>query len=94
MDALPVCAVAFFPDSQPQLASELLDMGFDRCLSESFNEEHLAALENIAQQVPLQVVNLLSEDEVVALKERVDWLLENKVLPYDPSGRRVPWPLL
>ena len=44
MDALPVCAVAFFPDSQPQLASQLLDMGFDRCLSESFNEEHLAAL--------------------------------------------------
>jgi uncharacterized repeat protein (TIGR03843 family) len=62
--------------------------------TEKLSEEHLAALENIAQQVPLRVATLLSEDEVVALKERVEWLLENKVLPYDPSGRRVPWPLL
>ena len=44
LNALPVSSVAFFPDSQPQLASQLLNMGFDRCLSESFNEEHLAAL--------------------------------------------------
>jgi hypothetical protein len=62
--------------------------------TEKLTEVHLAVLENIAQQVPLRVATLLSEDEVVALKERVEWLLENKVLPYDPSGRRVPWPLL
>jgi DNA-binding winged helix-turn-helix (wHTH) protein len=40
----PACAVAFFPDSQSQLAGPLLDMGFDRCLNESFDEAHLAAL--------------------------------------------------
>jgi DNA-binding winged helix-turn-helix (wHTH) protein len=42
--ASPSCAVAFFPDNQPQLASRLLDTGFDRCLSDSFDEKHLAAL--------------------------------------------------
>lgn len=42
--ASPACSVAFFPNSQPQLAGRLLDMGYDRCLSESFDEEHLAAL--------------------------------------------------
>jgi hypothetical protein len=51
-------------------------------------------LEVISQQVPLRVATLLNAEEVEALKERVEWLLENKVLPYDPSGRRVPWPLL
>ena len=44
IDASPACAVAFFPNSQPLLAGRLLDMGYDRCLSESFDEEHLAAL--------------------------------------------------
>ena len=44
IDAFPACAVAFFPNSQPQLAGRLLDKGYDRCLSESFDEEHLAAL--------------------------------------------------
>jgi two-component system response regulator TctD len=40
----PPCAVAFFPDDQPNLAVPLLNMGYDRCLNESFDEEHLAAL--------------------------------------------------
>ncbi len=38
------CAVAIFPDDQANLAGPLLDMGYDRCLNESFDEEHLAAL--------------------------------------------------
>lgn len=43
-DHTPAYTVAFFPDSQPQLAGPILDMGYDRCLNESFDEEHLAAL--------------------------------------------------
>ena len=62
--------------------------------TEKLSADHLSALEVISQQVPLRVATLLNAEEVEALKERVEWLLENKVLPYDPSGRRVPWPLL
>lgn len=62
--------------------------------TEKLSADHLSALEVISQQVPLRVATLLNAEEVDALKERVEWLLENKVLPYDPSGRRVPWPLL
>lgn len=40
----PACTIAFFPDDQANLAGPLLDMGYDRCLNESFDEEHLAAL--------------------------------------------------
>jgi DNA-binding response OmpR family regulator len=40
----PAYAVAFFPDDQANLAGPLLDMGYDRCLNELFDEEHLAAL--------------------------------------------------
>jgi DNA-binding response OmpR family regulator len=40
----PAYAVAFFPDDQANLAGPLLDMGYDRCLNESFDEELLAAL--------------------------------------------------
>ena len=62
--------------------------------TEKLSADHLSALEVISKQVPLRVATLLNAEEVDALKERVEWLLENKVLPYDPSGRRVPWPLL
>jgi two-component system OmpR family response regulator len=40
----PAYAVAFFPDDKANLAGPLLDMGYDRCLNELFDEEHLAAL--------------------------------------------------
>lgn len=43
-DHVPACVVAFYSDSQPQLAGPLLDMGYDRCLNESFDEDHLGAL--------------------------------------------------
>ena len=43
-DHQPALTVALLPDSQLQMAGPLLDMGYDRCLSESFAEEHLAAM--------------------------------------------------
>jgi hypothetical protein len=52
------------------------------------------ALEQITSQVPLRVAALLDDDEVQAISQRARWLLEAGVLPYDPSGRRVPWPLV
>ena len=62
--------------------------------TENITAAHRTALESIAQQVPMRVAALLDDDEVDAIRERAEWLLEAGVLPYDPSGRRVPWPLV
>ena len=62
--------------------------------TENLTPHHKMALEQIASQVPLRVAALLDDDEVQAISQRARWLLEAGVLPYDPSGRRVPWPLV
>ena len=62
--------------------------------TENLTPIHKTALESIAQTVPLRVAALLNDEENEALCERAQWLLDAGVLPYDPSGRRVPWPLV
>lgn len=62
--------------------------------TENLAASHRTALESIAGTVPLSVAALLDDDEVAAVRQRATWLLEAGVLPYDPTGRRVPWPLL
>ena len=62
--------------------------------TENLTPVHKTALESIAQTVPLRVAALLNDEENDALRERAQWLLDAGVLPYDPSGRRVPWPLV
>ena len=62
--------------------------------TENLSSLHRAALERITEHVPLRVASLLSDDEIEAIHERARWLLDAGVLPYDPSGRRVPWPLV
>ncbi len=62
--------------------------------TENLTQQHRTALETISSTVPLAVAALLDDDEVDAIRQRATWLLEAGVLPYDPSGRRVPWPLL
>jgi uncharacterized repeat protein (TIGR03843 family) len=54
----------------------------------------LAGVERIAQNVPLGVAALLSDDEVEAIAERAQWVVDHPVLPVDTSGRRYPWPLV
>ena len=54
----------------------------------------LAAVERVADSLPLEVSSLLDDDEVIALSERAAWLLEHRRFPVDPSGRRYPWPLV
>ena len=48
----------------------------------------------VATEPPADVVALLSPDEVAALVERAEWLVEHPVFPTDPTGRRYPWPLV
>jgi uncharacterized repeat protein (TIGR03843 family) len=54
----------------------------------------LVGVSRIAQRVPLSVAALLSDDEVEAIAERAQWVVEHPVLPVDTSGRRYPWPLV
>ena len=52
------------------------------------------AVARIAAAVPLSVAALLADDEVEAVQERAQWLVDNPELPIDRSGRRYPWPLV
>jgi uncharacterized repeat protein (TIGR03843 family) len=57
--------------------------------------EHLLAIAaRMVEAPPLDVATLLADDEVEAMQERAQWLVENQVFPVDPSGRRYPWPLV
>jgi hypothetical protein len=44
--------------------------------------------------VPLEVATLLDDDEVTALQDRTQWLLEGAHFPIDRTGTRYPWPLV
>ena len=48
----------------------------------------------IDEGVPEKLSELLSPNEIEALLQRTRALITNRSLPYDPSGRQVPWPLL
>jgi uncharacterized repeat protein (TIGR03843 family) len=57
-------------------------------------ERLLAGVRRIARRVPLGIAALLSDDEVAAVRERAQWVVDHPVLPVDTSGRRYPWPLV
>jgi uncharacterized repeat protein (TIGR03843 family) len=61
---------------------------------EPVDDELLAAVARVAESVPLSVATLLVDDEVEAVRERAQWIVEHPVLPADPTGRRYPWPLV
>ena len=61
---------------------------------EEIADAMLEPVRRVASGLPLDVSSLLDDDEVVAFSERAAWLLENRVFPVDPSGRRYPWPLV
>ena len=48
----------------------------------------------IEQGPPESIWSLLNESELEALLQRAKSLVDNRYLPYDPTGRQVPWPLL
>ena len=54
----------------------------------------LTAIAPMATTVPLHIAALLSDDEVHALQERVQWRLDHPEFPVDNSGRRYPWPIV
>jgi uncharacterized repeat protein (TIGR03843 family) len=54
----------------------------------------LSNVGRIAAGVPLGIAALLADDEVAAIAERAQWVVDHPVLPVDTSGRRYPWPLV
>lgn len=56
--------------------------------------EAIAPLHRLVQSVPLEVAVLLDDNEVAAIQERAEWLLQQGNFPIDESGRRYPWPLI
>ncbi len=54
----------------------------------------MEAITPLATKVPLNIAALLSDEEVLALQERVRWLIAQKTFPTDDSGRRYPWPIV
>lgn len=51
-------------------------------------------LRRLMDGVPLRIAALLSDEEVAAIQERAEWLLQQGVFPIDETGRRYPWPLI
>ena len=51
-------------------------------------------LHRLIDRVPLDLAAMLDDDEVEAMQERAEWLLQHGELPIDETGRRYPWPLV
>jgi uncharacterized repeat protein (TIGR03843 family) len=54
----------------------------------------LAAAEELVERAPLDVAALLNDEEVEAMQERAQWIVDHPFFPVDDSGRRYPWPLV
>ncbi|XKH53688.1 SCO1664 family protein [Citricoccus nitrophenolicus] len=54
----------------------------------------LADVAPLADEVPAALAEHLTWFEAAALQQRVEHLLQEQVLPVDPTGMRFPWPLV
>src|SRR5690625_3553609 len=61
---------------------------------EPIDDQLLEDLAPLADEVPAELTELLSEHEISALQDRVADLLLLRRYPNDPSGMRFPWPLV
>ena len=61
---------------------------------EQIDDRLLAPLEPFVHSVPVALAALLTDDEIEAMVERAEWLLENRIFPAAESRYQYPWPLL
>jgi uncharacterized repeat protein (TIGR03843 family) len=54
----------------------------------------LRAVRALADEVPAEIAELITPEEVVAMRRRARWLAVHTVLPGDDTGHRYPWPLV
>ena len=52
------------------------------------------ATRSLIDAIPLQIAALLSDEEVVAMQERAQWVCEQQRFPINHSGHFYPWPLV
>lgn len=58
-------------------------------------DDHLIApLIPFVESIPVAIAALLTDDEIEAMIERTEWLIENRVFPAPESRYQYPWPLL
>ena len=55
---------------------------------------YVTAAEELLERIPLDVATLLADDEVQAMQERAQWIVDHREFPVDDTGRRYPWPLV
>ena len=70
-------------------------------IGEPFDQEEVEALHCLELalepegELNQSLEELLSEDEIVAMRQRLRYLLEQRVFPEpDPARRPIPWPLV
>jgi uncharacterized repeat protein (TIGR03843 family) len=61
---------------------------------ETIPDDLVARADSVARRAPLAMSTLLDDDEVAAMQERAQWVVDHPVFPVDTSGRRYPWPLV
>lgn len=61
---------------------------------ETVPDDLLEDLASLADEVPDELTDLLSEREVRALRRRTQRLLNTRMLPLDTTGHAYPWPLI
>ena len=61
---------------------------------EDIIEELLTPLEVLTNDVPATLNKLLNDEEIEAMLERTEWLLQNRVFPAPGSRYEYPWPML
>jgi uncharacterized repeat protein (TIGR03843 family) len=61
---------------------------------EPIDDELLARIAPLVEQVPIDVAAMLDDDEIAAIRHRATKLVTERVFPHDETGRRYPWPLV
>jgi uncharacterized repeat protein (TIGR03843 family) len=61
---------------------------------EPIAEQLLAPVRRLLESVPLPMAALLTDDEIMAMLERAEAILDDPIFPNDETGRRYPWPLV
>lgn len=61
---------------------------------EEIPEDILAPISALVENIPVSVAALLTDDEIEAMRERAQWLLDFGVFPSPESRYQYPWPLL
>lgn len=61
---------------------------------QTISDELLAPLTQLIESVPVNISTLLRDEEIEAMLERTEWLVENRVFPSLESRYQYPWPLL